>query len=61
MRASRGSDKVRWWRMGKTAVATLGEAKAREMAASIKVEGIRNLFLLGVNGKPRPRVRPVID
>lgn len=61
MNANRVSDRVRWWRMGKNAVAALGEAKAREMAAGIKVEGIRNLFLLGVNNKPRPKVRRPID
>jgi hypothetical protein len=61
MNASRRSDKVTWWAMGKRAVATYGREKAVEMAQSIKVEGIKNLFLSGVNGEPKPRSRPVYD
>ena len=57
--ASRGSDKVRWWSMGRAAVARLGRDRAIEMAAGIKYDGIRALFMSGVNGKPRPRVRPI--
>jgi len=58
---ARQSDKVTWWKMGRTAARMKGVEKAREMALTIKSEGIRNLFLLGVNGKPRPRVRVPID
>jgi len=61
MQASRTSDKVRWWQMGRAAVANYGLERALEIAASIKVEGIRNLFLDGVHGRPRPRVRRPMD
>jgi hypothetical protein len=45
--------------MGRAAVARLGRDRAIEMAAGIKYDGIRALFMSGVNGKPRPRVRPI--
>ena len=58
MKTARTSDMVIWWRMGATCRARQGEEKAREMAGQIITEGNRRLFLDGVEGKPKPRVRP---
>lgn len=55
------SDKVVWWRMGRNAARLHGKEKALEMAELIKVAGIRNLFLSGVRGEPRPKLRRPID
>jgi hypothetical protein len=52
------SDKVRWWQMGRAAKAQHGVDKATELAKTIKYDGIKALFLSGVNGEKRPRVRP---
>ena len=59
MKASVQSDKVRWWQMGRAAVANYGILRALQIAKAIKYDGTRALFLSGVNGEPRPRVRPV--
>jgi len=61
MNASRQSDRVTWWKMGRTAVAKYGLREALELAATIKYEGVRRDFLDGVHHRPRPKVRRPID
>lgn len=58
MKTARQSDKVTWWAMGRTAVTRYGKDKALKMADDITNAGCKVLFLSGVNGEPRPRVRP---
>jgi len=55
------SDKVAWWNMGKVAAARHGVDEARELAKTFKstATGPREWFLAGVNGEPKPRVRPL--
>ncbi len=59
MKASRRADGVTWWSMGCASRHTRGVEQAREMASDIISEGARRLFLSGVNGEPKPKVRAI--
>ncbi len=59
MKQARQSDKVTWWRMGCAAAHRYGHEKALQMANDIIVAESQRLFLDGVEGRPRPRVRPI--
>jgi hypothetical protein len=59
VKTARQSDRVTWWRMGRAATHGYGLAKALAMAEDVTVRESRQLFLDGVHGRPRPRVRPL--
>ncbi len=59
MKTARTSDRVIWWRMGVTSRTKHGRDRALEMAEQIISAGTRQLYLDGVEGRPRPRVRPI--
>ena len=56
MRSARQSDLVSWWKMGRNA--KLRGHDIAKWASQIKNERVRELFLAGASGEPRPRVRP---
>lgn len=58
MNASRTSNKVLWWSMGRVAMKRHGLDRALEMAAQMRESGEKKLFISGAKGEPRPRVRP---
>jgi len=61
MKTARRSDKVMWWAMGRASAAKHGADKATAMAEAIISAGVKALYLAGVRGEPRPRVRPTGD
>jgi len=59
VKASRQSDSVTWWKMGRTAATLHGVDRALQMSADITSSGARLLFRSGALGERRPRTRPV--